>query len=53
MAVLAVLVLVVWLAVVAGLRTYIAYRQTGTVATLVRPETGSAAWWAKAGRMRA
>lgn len=47
MPVLALLVLVVWLAVVAGLRTYIGYRQTGTVATLVRPETGSPAWWAK------
>ena len=47
MAVLALIVLVVWLAVVAGLRTYIGYRQTGTVATLVRPETGSPAWWAK------
>ena len=47
MAVFALIVLVVWLVVVAGLRTYIGYRQTGTVATLTRPETGSAAWWAK------
>ena len=47
MAVLALIVLVVWLAVLAGIRTYIGYRQTGTVATLVRPETGSPAWLAK------
>jgi len=47
LAVLALIVLVVWLVVVAGLRTYIGYRRTGTVATLARPETGSAAWWAR------
>ena len=47
MAILALIVLVVWLGVVAVLRTYIGYRQTGTVATLVRPATGSPAWWAK------
>ena len=47
MAALALIVLVVWLVVVAGLRTYIGYRQTGTVATLARAATGSPAWWAK------
>lgn len=47
LAVLALIVLVVWLVVVAGVRTYVGYRQTGTVTTLVRPETGSPAWWAK------
>ena len=47
MAVLALIVLVVWLVVVAGLRTYIGYRQPGTIATLDRSETGSPAWWAK------
>ena len=47
MAALALIVLLVWLGVVGGLRTYIAYHRTGAVATLVRPQTGSAAWWAK------
>ena len=47
MAALALIVLVGWLVVVAGVRTFIGYRQTGAVATLARAETGSPEWWAK------
>jgi protein-S-isoprenylcysteine O-methyltransferase Ste14 len=47
MAGLALVVLVVWLLVVAGLRTYIGHRQTGTIAVLARAQPGSPAWWAK------
>jgi hypothetical protein len=46
-AILALILTVVWLAVVIGLRTYIAYRRTGTVVTLSPALAGTAAWWAK------
>lgn len=40
-------VLVAWLVLVASVPTFLRYRQAGTVARLVRAETGSPAWWAK------
>jgi protein-S-isoprenylcysteine O-methyltransferase Ste14 len=47
MPVLALIVIVVWLVVLAGVRTYIAYRQTGSVPSFVSVRRGTAAWWAK------
>src|SRR5687767_14681181 len=47
MAVLALVLLVAWLILVAGLRSYLEYRRTGKSATPVRDEPGSPAWWAK------
>jgi protein-S-isoprenylcysteine O-methyltransferase Ste14 len=47
MPILALVLVVVWVAVVVGWRTWLQVRQTGTVAPLVRPAAGSPAWWAR------
>jgi len=47
MAVVALVLLVAWLVLVAGLRGYLHYRQTGEVATPVRVRPGEAQWWAR------
>jgi protein-S-isoprenylcysteine O-methyltransferase Ste14 len=47
MALTALIVLVAWLALVAGLRTYLAYRRTGVMPLLVKAEAWSPQWWAR------
>jgi protein-S-isoprenylcysteine O-methyltransferase Ste14 len=47
MAALALAVLVAWLALVAGLRSYITYRRGGGVPIAFKDRPGSAQWWAK------
>jgi protein-S-isoprenylcysteine O-methyltransferase Ste14 len=47
MSVLALLLLVAWLALAAGLRGYLHHRHTGHVAVPAAVERGSARWWAR------
>jgi protein-S-isoprenylcysteine O-methyltransferase Ste14 len=47
LAVVSLVVIVIWLAVVAGLRSYLHYRRTGTVPVPTSKPPGSAAWWAR------
>ena len=47
MAVLALVLLVAWLLLVAGLRGYLHYRRTGDVPGPVRDRPGSQQWWAR------
>ena len=47
MAVIALVVLVSWLVLVTGFRTYLAYRRTGVMPVLVRAEAGSPQSWAR------
>ena len=47
MAVAALVVLVAWLLTVAGLRGWLTYRRTGSVAVPPPAERGSAQWWAR------
>lgn len=46
MAAVALLVLVAWLVVVAGVRSYLHYRRTGKVPAPMRKQPGTADWWA-------
>jgi protein-S-isoprenylcysteine O-methyltransferase Ste14 len=47
MAVLALVLIVVWLVVVAGFRAYLQYRRTGAIRALTRTQPRSTQWWAK------
>jgi protein-S-isoprenylcysteine O-methyltransferase Ste14 len=47
MAVLALILLVVWIVLVAGYRSYLQCRRTRTLRALARTRRGSAQWWAK------
>lgn len=47
MPVAALVILVVWLALVVGARGYLHYRRTGEIAAPRRAERGSAQWWAR------
>lgn len=47
MAILALVVLVAWLVLVTGFRTYLAYRRTGVMPLLVKAEAWSPQWWAR------
>ena len=47
MAIVAIVILVTWFALVAGARGYLHYRRAGQVAAPVRVERGSAPWWAR------
>lgn len=47
MALVALVVLVAWLILLAGVPTYRSYRRTGAVVAPVRPEPRSWAWWAR------
>src|SRR5262249_32677521 len=47
MAVLALVLLVAWLLLVAGLRGYLRYRRTGDVRGPVKDQPGSPQWWAR------
>lgn len=47
MAILALIVVVAWLLLVAGVRGYLHYRRTGTVAAPARVDRGSPSWWAR------
>jgi len=47
MAVAALVLIVVWLVLVSGLRTYLSYRRTGEVLVPVRAEPWSPQWWAR------
>ena len=47
MAIPALVVLVVWLVLVTGFPTYLAYRRSGTMPHVVRGEAWSPQWWAR------
>jgi protein-S-isoprenylcysteine O-methyltransferase Ste14 len=47
MAILALILLVVWLALVAGLRSYVMYRRGGALPIAFKDRPGSAQWWAR------
>lgn len=48
MAVLALALIVAWLLLVGGLRSYLLYRRTGNFGVAFRDRRGSAQWWARA-----
>ena len=48
MATLALILTFAWIALVAGVPTYLQVRRAGGVRTITRPRRGSAPWWARA-----